>query len=228
MEFTVQNICGLLIRSRLLTPEEVRAMYQRWQSESKDAVGNLGQFSRWLVSNQYLTEYQATLLMRGHADNFFLGQYKILDRIGKGRMAGVYKAIHHLGQIVAIKVLPPSKAKDPQLLGRFQREARLALKLKHPHVVRSFQVSEGGNLNYLVMEYLEGETLDEVLSRRKKLPPNQAVRIIYQALLGLQHIHEQGMVHRDMKPANLMLVQPPGHGDVDSTLKALVKILDIG
>src|SRR5262245_27101557 len=128
MDFTVENLCGLIIRSRLLTPDDVKAMYQRWQDEAKDAVGNSSQFTRWLVARQYLTDYQATLIGRGHADNFYLNQYKIVERLGKGRMAGVYKAVHRLGQTVAIKVLPPSKAKDPQLLGRFQREARLAVK----------------------------------------------------------------------------------------------------
>ena len=102
-------------------------------------------------------------------------------------MAGVYKAVHRLGQVVAVKVLPPSKAKDAQLLARFQREARLAMKLKHPNVVRTFQVGETGGLYYLVMECLEGETLDDVLQRRKRLPPAEAVRVVYQALLGMQH-----------------------------------------
>ncbi len=192
MEFTVENVCGLLIRSKLLTPDEVKAMYQRWQSEAKDAVANLPQFVRWLVSRQYVTEYQAALVAKGHADSFFINQYKILERLGRGRMAGVYKAVHHLGQVVAIKVLPPSKGKDPQQLARFQREVRLALKLKHPNVVRSFQIGHLGDLHYLVMEYLEGETLDVVLQRRRKLPPNEAVRLTYQALQGLQHLHEQG------------------------------------
>src|SRR5262245_20985874 len=228
MDFTVENLCGLIIRSRLLTPEDVKAVYQRWQDDAKDNVGNVGQFMRWLVVKQYLTEYQAALIGRGHADDFFLNQYKILDRLGKGRMAGVYKAVHHLGQIVAIKVLPPSKAKDANLLSRFQREARLAMRLKHPNVVRSFQVGEAKGLHYLVMEHLEGETLEDVLQRRKKLAPNEAVRLIHQALVGLQHIHEQGMVHRDMKPANLMLVPAPGRGEPDNTLRATVKILDIG
>jgi serine/threonine protein kinase len=228
MDFTVENICGFLIRSKLLTPEEVRAMQQRWQAEAKDQGGSLSQFSKWLVANRYVTEYQAVLLAKGHADNFFLNQYKILDRLGQGRMAGVYKAEHTLGQVVAIKVLPPSKARNPQLLGRFQREARMALRLKHPNVVRTYQLGEAKEVQYLVMEYLEGETLDEVLQRRRKLPPGEAVRLIHQALMGLQHIHEQGMVHRDLKPANLMLVPASGRGDADTTLKATVKILDIG
>jgi serine/threonine protein kinase len=228
MSFTVQNIYGLVIRSKLLPLEEAKRMYDRWQVEAKAHVNNLDQFTRWLVGNHYLTDYQVALLKKGHADGFFLGGYKILDRLGRGRMAGVYKAMHKLGQVVAIKVLPPSKAKDPQLFGRFKREARLAMKLKHPNVVRSFQIGEQGGLHFIVMEYLDGETLEDVLHRRKKLPPPEAVRLIYQALLGLQHIYEQGLVHRDLKPSNLMLVPARASGQPETTLNATVKILDIG
>jgi serine/threonine protein kinase len=228
MEFSVENVCGLLIRSRLLNPEGVKAMYQRWQGDAKEQASNLGQFTRWLVINQYVTEYQASLVAKGHADDFFINQYKLLERLGRGRTAGVYKAVHQLGQVVAIKILPPSRNKNPILLGRFLRESRLALRLKHPNVVRSFQTGQYKGLRYLVMEYLEGETLSEVLQRRKRLPPNEAVRLVHQALVGLQHIHQQGLIHRDLKPANLMLVPRPAPADPDTTQRATVKILDIG
>src|SRR6476659_10468193 len=128
MELTVQNVFGLLLRSKLLSVEEARAMFARWQEEAREAATNLSRFASWMVSNRYVTEYQAALLARGHADGFFLGEYKILDRLGKGRMAGVYKSQYKLGQVVAIKVLQPSKAKEPTLLGRFQREVKLAMK----------------------------------------------------------------------------------------------------
>ena len=199
-------------------------MYARWQAEAKDAAANLSRFAAWLVAHKFVTEYQASLLVRGHADGFFLNEYKILDRLGKGRMAGVYKAQHRLGQIFAVKVLPPSRAAEPNFLGRFQREAKLAMRLKHPNIVRTFQVGQAGDLHYLVMEYLEGETLEDVLARRKKLPPAEAVRLVFQALQGLQHIHAQGLIHRDLKPANLMLIG----GAADSTARATVKLLDIG
>lgn len=222
----MQNMCGLLLRSRLLSADEVKTLQRRWQAEAKG--GNAPAFLRWLVAHQQLTEYQANLLAKGHADSFFLGHYKILERIGRGRMAGVYKAVHPLGQIVALKVLPPSRSKNPQLLARFQREARLSLRLRHPNVVRSFQIGQSGGLHYLVMEYLEGETLEDVLGRRRRLPPAEAVRLLHQALLGLQHLHEQAMVHRDLKPANLMLVPNPTRNPADSAQQATVKILDIG
>jgi serine/threonine protein kinase len=228
MELSVQNLYGLLLRSHLLPQSDAQAMMQRWQGEAKDGGNHAGHFALWMVRNNYVTEYQATLLARGHAEGFFLNQYKILDRCGKGRMAGVYKAQHPLGQVVAIKVLPPSKAKDPQLFGRFQREARLSVGLKHRNVVRTFQVGEAAGVHYLVMEYLEGETLDEVLQRRGKLAPAEAVPILYQGLLGLQHMYEKNIVHRDLKPSNLMLLKPSAEEDAQDLGKFTVKILDIG
>ena len=162
MEFTVQNVCGLLIRSKLLTPDEVKAMYARWQTEARDAVANLAAFTCWLVGARVCHRISGLAVAKGHADSFFINQYKILDRLGRGRTAGVYKAQHQSGQTVAVKVLPPSKSKNKLMFDRFRREVKLALKLKHPNVVRSFQIGSVGDLHYLVMEFLEGETLDLV------------------------------------------------------------------
>ncbi len=222
----VESLCQLLARSKLLSADEVRTLRQRWQREGGTAAGDPAEFCKWLVRSRYLTDYQAGMLSRGHADRFFLGEYKLLERIGVGRMAGVYKAMHRLGEIVAIKVLPPSKAKDPTAFARFQREARLAQRLEHPNVVRTFQIAEDNGLHYLVMEYLEGETLDETLARRGKLPPAEAVRLVHQALLGLECLHAEGIVHRDLKPGNLMLV--PGAAAGDTTAGCTVKVLDVG
>src|SRR5262249_2507664 len=146
MELTVQNVYGLLLRSKLVSVDEAKTLFARWQDEAKENSSNVARFAAWMVQNRYLTEYQAGLLARGHADGFFVNEYRILDRLGKGRMAGVYKAQHQLGQVVAIKVLPPSKAGDANFLARFQREARLTMRLKHPNVVRAFQMGAAGNV----------------------------------------------------------------------------------
>jgi serine/threonine protein kinase len=228
MKFTVENVCGLLIGSKLLAPDEVKAIYHRWQGETAGAATDLARFTRWLVEHEYVTEYQAALVAKGHSDGFFIHQYKILERLGKGRLAGVYKAVHQLGQVVAIKVLPPSRGKNPELLARFQREAKLAIRLRHPNVVRAFQIGKHKGLHYLVMEYLEGETLESVLQRRQKLPQAEAVRLVHQLLQGLQHIHDRGLVHHDLKPGNLMLTPRHARHDADTTLHATLKILDIG
>jgi serine/threonine protein kinase len=223
---TVEGLCNTLARHGLLPPEEVRKLYQRWKSERPS--GDVPAFTRWLAENRYVTEYQAGVLGRGHAESLLLGPYTVIERIGRGRMAGVYRAVHRLGQVVAVKVLPPSKAKDPTTLARFEREARLSVKLNHPNIVRTFQVGQHQGLHYLVMEYLEGETLEDVLKRRRLLPPAEAVRLVYQVLLGLQHLNDKNMVHRDIKPGNLMLVPASASGPADTTLQSTIKVLDIG
>jgi len=224
MALTVENICGLLIRSRLLSQEAVKALYTRWKKEAKKEAGETGAFTQWLVASELVTQFQASLLARGLADNFFLNDYKLMDRMSQGRLAGVYKAVHNSGQVVALKVLPPSRAKDPEFAARFQNEARQSMRLKHPNIVRTFQMGEANGARYLVLEYLEGETLEDVLKRRGHLPAAEGVRLVYQALLGLQHMDEQGEMHRDLKPANLLLA--PGRKEGDTTLDATIKIVD--
>ncbi len=222
---TVQEFCQQLMRSRLQTVAAVQAIYRQWRAVSQNPE-NLDSFCTWLVAKNQLTAYQAQLLREGYTDNFFLGPYRILDRIGKGRMAGVYKALGPGGVAVALKILPPSRAKDPELWGRFQRETQLAMRLNHPSVVRTFDYGKQNGLYYFVMEYLEGETLDRILQDRGKLTPLEATRIAFLAALGLQHISEQGLVHRDLKPGNLMLCPAPC--PEENTLHSMVKILDIG
>lgn len=222
---TVESLCNQLARSKLLAPDAVRTIHKRWKTEAQNDAADIGRFSKWLVSNGFLTDFQFGVLQRGFIDLLFLDDYKLLERIGQGRMAGVYKAVHKFGQIVAVKVLPPSKAKQTQTLARFQREARMSVKLRNANVVRTFHIGKTkGGLHYLVMEYLDGSTLDEVLQRRGKLPTEEALHVVLQALQGLEHLHAAGLVHRDLKPANLMLVPPPR----DTVLRSLVKILDIG
>jgi serine/threonine protein kinase len=222
---SVEDFCALMIRSRLFSVEEIKNIFQRWAAVARNP-NSVDDFRSWLVGKQYVTEYQAGLLHSGLVDNFFLNRYKILDRAGKGRMAGVYKAVNPAGKVVALKVLPPSKAKNAQTSARFQREIQLAMKLDHPNVVRTFDFGKTNGLNYLVMEFLEGVTLAALLARNGKLAPKEVARIALLATLGLQHIHEKGLVHRDVKPANLMLCPAPA--PEENTLRSMVKILDIG
>ena len=228
---TVSEYCGLLARTRLVPESEVQSLHQKWRANGGGTDVDLESFRKFLVQNRHLTEYQAALVGRGHTDGFFVGGFVILDRIGKGQTAGVYKAIHTSGQIVALKVLPGSKAKQPNVLSRFQREGRLLAQIDHPNVVRAFHVGQTGSVHFIAMEHLDGESLEEVLVRRKKLPAPEAVRLMHQALGGLQHLHEKRMVHRDLKPSNLMLTWPgrmESPTATESTLTATLKILDIG
>lgn len=226
MAYTVENYCGLIMRSKLLTPEVVQSLCRQWRQCATDPGDTKG-FARWLVENQHLTEYQAALLLHGHADNFFLGPYKILERIGKGRMAGVYRAVHvQTGQVVALKVLPPSLAKDSTLLSRFLREADIARELVHPNIVRTFHAGQHHGLYFLVMEYLDGATLEEVLEQRRTLTPVETARIGFFVCQALQYLHEKRIVHRDVKPGNIMLLPAPQSQEL--TLRSAVKLLDVG
>src|SRR5215212_4895945 len=132
-----KDLIALIVRSRLLRADDLKAALGHLVPSGSDAA-DLDNVRRTLVAGRHLTEYQAALLLRGHADGFFLGPYRILEQINKGRLAGVYKAAHQSGQVVAIKVLPASKARDPDVLARFKREAKLLTRLDHPNVVRAF------------------------------------------------------------------------------------------
>jgi serine/threonine protein kinase len=227
---TVREFCELLSHSKLMNLEEIQGLSKHWQNASKPADDIEG-FRKLLVANRYLTEYQAALIARGRSDGFFFGDYKILEKIGKGRFSGVYKAIHKSGQVIAIKVLPASKASDPKVLARFKRESRFLTRLNHPNLIRAFQTGEIDGRHFIVTEFLEGETLAELLEKRNKIPPIEACRLIHQILLGLQHVHEKGMVHRDIRPDNVMVVDPLLGGSSSSpndTLRKTVKILDLG
>ncbi|HEX4614168.1 MAG TPA: serine/threonine-protein kinase [Urbifossiella sp.] len=226
---SVREYCALLAKSKLLTADEVDALRKRWEADHPGADDHVEAFVKSISGRKgVITNWQAALLGRGRADGFFLGGYKILEQLGKGQMGGVYKAVHTLGQVVALKILPASRARDARVLARFQREARLLTQLDHPNVVRAFEVGEAGGRYFIAMEFLDGETLNEVLDRRGRLPVPEAVRLVRQALDGLSHLHDKRTVHRDVKPSNLMVVPAPPKGGPDTTLDATLKILDIG
>ena len=134
-----------------------------------------------------------------------LGPYRIDAPLGAGGMGEVYKATDtRLDRTVAIKVLPEHVAADPDLKQRFEREARTVAALNHPHICTLFDIGREGEIDFLVMEYLEGETLEERLARGP-LPLSEAVQQTLVILSTLDAVHRHGRIHRDLKPANLFL-----------------------
>jgi len=143
-----------------------------------------------------------------------LGPYEILAPIGAGGMGEVYKAKDtRLDRTVAIKVLPEHLAESPERKARFEREAKAISQLNHPHICTLYDVGEQDGVDFIVMEYIEGETLAERL-KKGALPLDKALEYGIQVADGLDTAHRAGVVHRDLKPANLMLT------------KSGVKILD--
>ncbi len=138
-------------------------------------------------------------------------RYRILRRLGGGGMGAVYEAEHRLmNRRVALKVIRPELLSSPQAVMRFQREVQAAAKLVHPHVVTAFDAEQAGHSHFLVMEFVDGSDLAEVVRRRGPLPVVEACECIRQAAIGLQHAFEHGMVHRDIKPGNLMVAEGRG------------------
>ena len=137
-----------------------------------------------------------------------LGNYDIVSKIADGGMGTVYKAKHrNSGQIVAVKVIAPTTAKNPTLLKRFKQEFKAAEQLNHPNVVRAIEFCEMGPNPFLVMEYVDGESLGQRIEREGAYPEAEAVRIIALVCEGLQRAHKQGLVHRDVKPENILLTR---------------------
>jgi serine/threonine protein kinase len=135
-----------------------------------------------------------------------LGQYVLLEKIGNGSMATVYKGRHaDTGQDVAIKVMSQRVAADVGLAMRFARECKVARAIEHPHIVRVLDFGLEGSKAYLVMEYVDGESLAKRLERTRRLDEAEAVRLITQVGVALDWAHQRRLVHRDIKPANILL-----------------------
>lgn len=135
-----------------------------------------------------------------------IGNYELLEKIAEGGMGSIYKGRHReTGQIVALKVMPSHMAGNAVLLRRFEQEFRAASRLDHPHVVRALDYGDNGNTPYLVMEFVDGESLGQKIERDGKLSEADAIRLIAQVAQGLHRAHKQGLIHRDVKPDNILL-----------------------
>ncbi len=212
----VQQLLEQGQRSGLFSATTSLDLIARWAPErelSTEAV------AAQLVEQKVLTTYQAEQLLAGRAEDCVVGgRYRILDKLGAGGMGTVYKAQDaKLDRPVAIKVLPAHLVNDPGAVARFQREARALAKVSHPAIVQAHDTGEDRGRQFLVMEYVEGMNLSQVVKEQGRVPPTLAADYIYQAAQGLEHAHDRGLVHRDLKPSNLLLA--PGRQ---------LKILDLG
>lgn len=171
-----------------------------------------------LIARGLLTRYQAGVLLSQSGDPLVLDRYVVLDALDAGGMGVVFKALHRsLDRVVALKVLPSGAVDSPDKVRRFRREARAVASLSHPNIVTAHDAAEADGVHFLVMEYVAGENLVRGMKRDGPMSLVAAVRCILQAARGLEHAHRRGIVHRDVKPANLLLA-------ADGT----VKVLDLG
>src|SRR5229473_6322324 len=207
----------LLTKSGVADPEQLAASLQPLRVASA-LPADPKALADSLVEKGVLTHFQAEQLLKGRWRGFTLGRYQILERIGSGGMGVVYLAEHmHLRRRVAIKVLPVHLAEESWFVQQFYREAQAVAALDHPNIVHAHDVAQEGGLHYLVMEYIEGSSLQDIVSKHGPMEIDRVPHYVRQAALGLQHAHEAGLVHRDIKPGNLLLDR-----------RGINKILDMG
>lgn len=207
------------VEQGLCTDEELRRSLK--ELESRREV-NPAMLRDLMVELGYITETQAerlkTAVKDSKADAHQIPGYKILGKLGAGAMAVVYKARQlSLNRTVAIKVLPKRFSENPEYVERFYREGQAAAKLSHNNIVQAYDVGEAGGYHYFVMEYVEGRTLYDDLSAGRVFTEAEALDIIIQVAHALAHAHARGLIHRDVKPKNIM-IDPAG----------VVKLADMG
>src|SRR5262245_20910652 len=212
---TAADLIDLLKKCRLFEPADLDHYLATRVGTS---VATAQALADKMEADGQLTRFQSAQLLKGKHRGFVLGKYKLLDRIGMGGMGQVFLAEHAaMGRRVAIKVLPPDRAKNEFAKQRFLREARATGQLDHPNSVKACDVDADGDVHFLVLEYVDGASFQEMMARGGAIAPDRVAHYLAQALAGLQYLHDRGFIHRDIKPANLI---------VDRT--GVVKLLDLG
>lgn len=210
------DLVDWLANSGVLNTREAHALRRR--CEELGSGVEFEQIIAGLLAQKKLTKYQAAEIRAGRHEELVQGNYLILDLIRSSQMGVVYRAqqmaLHHL---VALKILPEHVARAPDAEARFRREVEAIARLKHPRIVAACDAGRMGRTLYLAMEFIQGENLGDYVRHRGKLSLRDAVRCIEQAAEGLAAAHAGGIVHRDVKPSNLML-----------TTEGEVKVLDLG
>jgi serine/threonine protein kinase len=208
------DFLGAIEDSRILHPEqlgELRALLRGGCRGPRD-------LAEALVQRGWLTAWQVNRVYRGRGSSLRVGPYLLEERLGCGAMGDVFKASHTaMRRPVALKLLRADRVAQGGGAERFFREARAVARLDHPNVVHAYDAGCAGGRYYLAMEYVGGADLKRVVEAEGPLEPARACDLVRQSALGLQHAFEQGVVHRDVKPANLLL-----------SARGVVKVLDLG
>ena len=214
---TLSSLVAFLQEKQFLTKSQVEELLKN--SQFREVAG----FVRELVRRGWLTPYQARQIGNGNQEDLVLGPYHLLEPLGEGGMGKVFKARHvRMDRIVALKIIPEDCLVNDIALARFNREVQAVAKLSHPNIVTAYEVNQEGQTHYFTMEFMEGIDLAKLVRQSGPLPIPQACDYIRQAAFGLQHAHEKGLVHRDIKPGNLIVGRSLAGGS------PVVKILDFG
>lgn len=216
MSLDIDRVMNLLSRSGIVNDGQLRQLRQRVAADV--TLKTVETFTRELVRLGHLTEFQAQEVCRGKAEQLILGDYLLIDEIGQGGMGQVYRARHSMmNREVAIKLMRPDTLNSVEHIQRFRREVEAAAQLTHPNIVNAFDAGEFDGHYFLVMEYVRGQDLRRRIRQSGPLSISLALNYLLQAAQGLEYAHKRGVIHRDVKPSNLLLSD-------DGT----VKVLDLG
>lgn len=214
---SVEELVQLIRKSGMIDEEKLSSYLQRRQF-TRGLPLDVRDFAEQMIGDGILTQFQAEQFLLGKWRGFTIGKYKLLERVGVGGMGQVFLCEHlFMRRRVAIKVLPPAKAEQPAALGRFYREARAAGSLNHPNIVRTHDIDQDGNLHFIVMDYVNGTNLLEIVKRFGPLDIGRAVSYTRQVALGLDYAFRNKIIHRDIKPGNVMIDR-----------KGTARLLDMG
>ncbi|MDP6546301.1 MAG: serine/threonine-protein kinase [Phycisphaerae bacterium] len=216
MPITLKKFIDELSASFLLDEEQSARSLRQFGMDAES--GDAETFAARLVEHDEITQFQASAALQKRASALVIGDYHVLDVIGAGGMGQVYKARHRImKRLVAIKIMHTARASNPKLVQRFYREVEAVARLSHPNIVTAYDAGETPGGLYLAMEYVDGVDLSVILRSVGSLGINQGLNVTLQVARGLAYAHRHKVIHRDIKPGNLLLGR-------DGT----VKILDMG
>jgi serine/threonine-protein kinase len=220
---SAQDLIDALRVSGLFTPEQFAPILR----EVAPLSGNVAAVVRHLLAADRVSAYQLKKVLIGRSAELLLGPYVITDKLGSGGMGKVYRArIGADGRTVALKVVRPTLVQNPTVRGRYAREVQTARALNHPNIVGIIDAGEADGRVYMAMEFVDGVDLARLMREFGVLAVEEACEYVRQAALGLQHAHDRGIVHRDVKPSNLVVA---GERHLpQATEPAVVKLLDLG
>lgn len=203
MPVTMEQFGKGVVAAGLATVDELRSLYG--SLPAADRPRDAEQFAKFLREKGKLTDYQSQVLLQGKGSSLSFGNYALCSQLGVGASGHVFRAKHKLsGREVAIKVLAAAVAQNEKAVKRFHREVQATAQLAHPNIVRAVDAGELNGQHYMVMEFVAGEDLSNCIKSKGPLPPEDAVRCILQAARGLEYAHSQGIIHRDIKPGNML------------------------
>ena len=202
---SVEELTQLIRKSGMVDEQKLSAYLQR-REFARGLPTDPREFADDMVRDGVLTYFQAEQFLLGKWRGFTIGKYKLLERVGVGGMGQVFLCEHmYMKKRVAVKVLPPAKADQPAALGRFYREARAAGGMQHPNIVRTHDIDQDGNLHFIVMDYVDGSNLLDVVKKYGPMDIGRAADYIRQTAAGLDYSFRNGIIHRDVKPGNVLI-----------------------